>query len=196
MIIGPRATYNGVLRSDSSIRIDGVMESGLLETPANVILTEGAQVNAEIRARTVSIRGHFDGVIRADRAELLAGCHVRGLIFVKSFLLDDGATVVAQSAGALKVGDDTLLSVRPERIHINPASDTQSTRVSGTIRNITNFGIFVGLEEGIDGLVHVSDISWTEQIKHPGEKFKKGDTVEAVVLKIDIALAAAIPSIV
>jgi small subunit ribosomal protein S1 len=59
------------------------------------------------------------------------------------------------------------------------------TRVTGTIRNITNFGIFVGLEEGIDGLVHVSDISWTEQIKHPGEKFKKGDTVEAVVLKID-----------
>jgi small subunit ribosomal protein S1 len=59
------------------------------------------------------------------------------------------------------------------------------TRVTGTIRNITNFGIFVGLEEGIDGLVHVSDISWTEQIKHPGEKFKKGDAVEAVVLKID-----------
>jgi small subunit ribosomal protein S1 len=59
------------------------------------------------------------------------------------------------------------------------------TRVQGTIRNITNFGIFVGLEEGIDGLVHVSDISWTEQIKHPGEKFKKGDMVEAVVLKID-----------
>jgi small subunit ribosomal protein S1 len=59
------------------------------------------------------------------------------------------------------------------------------TKVGGTIRNITNFGIFVGLDEGIDGLVHVSDISWTEQIKHPGEKFKKGDTVEAVVLKID-----------
>jgi small subunit ribosomal protein S1 len=59
------------------------------------------------------------------------------------------------------------------------------TRVSGTIRNITNFGIFVGLDEGIDGLVHVSDVSWTEQIKHPGEKFKKGDTVDAVVLKID-----------
>ncbi len=59
------------------------------------------------------------------------------------------------------------------------------TRVTGTIRNITNFGIFVGLEEGIDGLVHVSDVSWTEQIKHPGEKFKKGDAIEAVVLKID-----------
>lgn len=93
VIIGPRATYNGVLRSDSSIRIDGVMESGMLETPANVILTENARVNAEIRARTVSIRGEFDGVIRADRAELLAGCHVSGVLFVKSFLLDDGAVL-------------------------------------------------------------------------------------------------------
>jgi small subunit ribosomal protein S1 len=59
------------------------------------------------------------------------------------------------------------------------------SKVSGTVRNITNFGIFVGLDEGIDGLVHVSDISWTEQIKHPSEKFQKGDEVEAVVLKID-----------
>jgi len=59
------------------------------------------------------------------------------------------------------------------------------TKVKGTVRNITNFGVFVGLEEGIDGLVHVSDISWTESIKHPSEKFNKGDEVEAVVLKID-----------
>jgi small subunit ribosomal protein S1 len=59
------------------------------------------------------------------------------------------------------------------------------TRVSGQVRNITNFGVFVGLEDGIDGLVHVSDISWTEQIKHPSEKFQKGDEVEALVLKID-----------
>jgi len=59
------------------------------------------------------------------------------------------------------------------------------TKVKGQVRNITNFGVFIGLEEGIDGLVHVSDISWTEQIKHPSEKFKKGDEIEAVVLKID-----------
>lgn len=59
------------------------------------------------------------------------------------------------------------------------------TRVTGQVRNITNFGIFVGLEEGIDGLVHVSDISWTEQVKHPSDRFEKGDEVEAVVLKID-----------
>jgi small subunit ribosomal protein S1 len=85
---------------------------------------------------------------------------------------------------------DRKISLGMKQIEPNPWSVIEEkypigTRVSGTIRNITNFGIFVGLEEGIDGLVHVSDVSWTEQIKHPGEKFKKGDTVEAVVLKID-----------
>lgn len=93
VVIGPRATYNGALRSDTSIRIDGMMESGLLETPANVILTESANVHCEIHARNVSIRGRFSGVIRADRAELLAGCYVSGALFVNSFLLDDGATL-------------------------------------------------------------------------------------------------------
>ena len=85
---------------------------------------------------------------------------------------------------------DRKISLGMKQIEPNPWSVIEEkypilTRVSGTIRNITNFGIFVGLEEGIDGLVHVSDISWTKQIKHPGENFKKGDTVEAVVLKID-----------
>ena len=58
--------------------------------------------------------------------------------------------------------------------------------IRGEVRNVTDFGIFVGVEEGIDGLVHVSDISWTERIKQPGEKFKKGDVVEAAVLNIDV----------
>ncbi|MBM9519698.1 30S ribosomal protein S1 [Desulforhopalus vacuolatus] len=57
--------------------------------------------------------------------------------------------------------------------------------IEGKIKNITDFGIFIGIEEGIDGLIHVSDLSWTERIKHPSEKFSKGETIEAVVLKID-----------
>jgi small subunit ribosomal protein S1 len=82
------------------------------------------------------------------------------------------------------------ISLGMKQIEPNPWSVIEEkypigTRVSGQIRNITNFGVFVGLEEGVDGLVHVSDISWTEQIKHPSEKFEKGDEVEAVVLKID-----------
>jgi small subunit ribosomal protein S1 len=57
--------------------------------------------------------------------------------------------------------------------------------IRGRIRNITDFGIFIGIEEGIDGLVHISDISWTQRIKHPSQMYKKGDEVEAVVLHID-----------
>ena len=57
--------------------------------------------------------------------------------------------------------------------------------IEGKIKNITDFGIFIGIEEGIDGLIHVSDLSWTERIKHPGEKYSKGETIQAVVLKID-----------
>ncbi|NLH50094.1 MAG: 30S ribosomal protein S1 [Myxococcales bacterium] len=59
------------------------------------------------------------------------------------------------------------------------------TRILGKIRNITDFGVFVGIDEGIDGLIHISDISWTQRIKHPSEIFKKGQEVEAVVLNID-----------
>jgi len=58
--------------------------------------------------------------------------------------------------------------------------------VKGVIRNITNFGFFVGIEEGIDGLVHVSDISWKQNVKHPSELYKKGQEVEAMVLNIDV----------
>ncbi|MDP8254116.1 MAG: 30S ribosomal protein S1 [Candidatus Alcyoniella australis] len=59
------------------------------------------------------------------------------------------------------------------------------TRIVGKIRNITDFGIFVGIEEGIDGLIHISDISWTQRVRHPGEMYKKSQEVEAVVLNID-----------
>lgn len=60
------------------------------------------------------------------------------------------------------------------------------TVIRGNIRNITDFGLFVGVEDGIDGLVHVSDISWKQRVKHPSEFFKKGQEIEAVVLNIDI----------
>jgi small subunit ribosomal protein S1 len=62
-----------------------------------------------------------------------------------------------------------------------PAGST----IEGKVRTITDFGAFVGLEEGIDGLVHISDLSWTKHVKHPSELLKKGQTVKAVVLAID-----------
>ena len=60
------------------------------------------------------------------------------------------------------------------------------TVVSGPVRNITDFGIFVGIEEGIDGLVHISDLHWTKKVKHPSELYKKGDIVEAKVLGVNV----------
>jgi small subunit ribosomal protein S1 len=62
----------------------------------------------------------------------------------------------------------------------------EGTIVKGVVRNITNFGVFVGIEEGIDGLIHVSDISWKHRVSHPSEYFKKGQEVEAVVEKVDV----------
>ncbi len=59
------------------------------------------------------------------------------------------------------------------------------TRIEGKVKSLTDFGAFVGLDEGIDGLIHISDMSWTRHVKHPSELFKKGQKVEAVVLRID-----------
>ena len=59
------------------------------------------------------------------------------------------------------------------------------TKIEGKVKSLTDFGAFVGLDEGIDGLIHISDMSWTKHIKHPSELFKKGQKVEAMVLRID-----------
>jgi small subunit ribosomal protein S1 len=61
------------------------------------------------------------------------------------------------------------------------------TKIEGEIKNITDFGLFVGIENDIDGLVHISDISWSKRLKHPGELYKKGETIQAVVLNLDTA---------
>ena len=61
----------------------------------------------------------------------------------------------------------------------------EGTQIEGKVKSVTDFGAFVGLDEGVDGLIHISDMSWTKHIKHPSELFKKGQSVNAVILKID-----------
>lgn len=61
-----------------------------------------------------------------------------------------------------------------------------SSRHTGVVRNLTNFGVFVELEQGIDGLIHISDLSWTKKIRHPGEVVKKGDSIEVIILGVDV----------
>jgi small subunit ribosomal protein S1 len=60
------------------------------------------------------------------------------------------------------------------------------SRHKGIVRNLTNFGVFVELEQGVDGLVHISDLSWTKKVRHPGEIVKKGDEIEVVILGVDV----------
>jgi small subunit ribosomal protein S1 len=102
----------------------------------------------------------------------------------------------------VKVGDDVevvVLDVKTDQRRISLGlKQTQAdpwsaaaekypagTLITGKIRNLADFGAFVEIEEGMEGLIHISDVSWTERIKHPSEKFKKGDTVQAKVLKVD-----------
>jgi small subunit ribosomal protein S1 len=98
-----------------------------------------------------------------------------------------------------EIVDAIVLDIKPENRRIslgmkqaapNPwdvISDKYpvGTTIEGKIKNITDFGLFIGIDEGIDGLVHISDISWTKRIKHPSEIYKKGDVIQAIVLEID-----------
>lgn len=96
VIIGPQGSFRGELRCDASIRIDGTVTGGRIETAANVVLTEGAQVTCDISARTVSIRGVYRGTIEAGRVELLAGSQVYGVLNVNSFFMDEGVLLRAE----------------------------------------------------------------------------------------------------
>ena len=116
VIIGSRATFSGNLRCDASIRIDGAVEAGQIETPANVVLTETARVQCDITAKAVSIRGKYKGTIRADRAELLEGSQIYGALYVNSFFMDEGVLLRAELniQGGAEPEEDRLIPERPE----------------------------------------------------------------------------------
>ena len=86
--------------------------------------------------------------------------------------------------------DNRKISLGMKQLSGNPWEAVEKnypvgTKINGKIKGITDFGAFVGLDEGIDGLIHISDMSWTKRINHPSELFKKGQQIEAVVLKVD-----------
>jgi len=87
--------------------------------------------------------------------------------------------------------DEKKISLGMKQLEPDPWHELMSkypagTKTTGVTRNLTNFGVFVELEPGIDGLVHISDLSWTKKIRHPGEVVKKGDKLEVVVLGVDM----------
>jgi len=119
-VIGPRATFDGRLRCDGSVRVDGTVEGGSIETLGNVLITAGARVMADIKAKTVSVAGGCKGTIIADRVELLEGGRLWGIIQVRTFLLDEGAHFDGQLVMRGAETDQPLLMSRPAEGEIIP----------------------------------------------------------------------------
>ena len=124
---------------------------------------------------------------------------IEGLIHVSEM---SWTRKVRHPSKVVSVGDEVeavVLDIRPESRRIslgmkqvvpNPWDVISEkypigTTIEGKLKNITDFGLFIGIDEGIDGLVHISDISWTKRIKHPSELYKKGDVIRAIVLDIE-----------
>jgi small subunit ribosomal protein S1 len=154
-------------------------------------VVERYPVTARVHGKVVSLTDYGAFV------ELEPG--VEGLIHVSEM---SWSTRVKHPSKILNVGDDIeamVLGVDPtarrislglKQVAANPWEELAEkypvgTRIKGRVRNLTEFGAFVEVEEGIDGLIHISDMSWSKRLKHPSEVLKKGDVVEAQVLNID-----------
>ena len=148
-------------------------------------------VETKVRGKVVSLTDYGAFV------EIEEG--VEGLIHVSEM---SWTKKIRHPSKILSVGDEVeavVLSINPENKRIslgmkqlesNPwdviaQKYPVGTTIAGKIKNITDFGIFIGIDEGIDGLVHISDISWTKRVKHPSEVFRKNQEVQAIVLNID-----------
>jgi small subunit ribosomal protein S1 len=121
--------------------------------------------------------------------------HVSELSWTKRIARPADVLVLGQEVSAVVLGvskEDQKVSLSVRQLDTNPwevvtAKYPIGTRVTGKVRNLTPYGAFVELEEGIDGMIHVSDLSWTRKVNHPSEMLKKGDDIEAEVLEIDKA---------
>jgi small subunit ribosomal protein S1 len=118
---------------------------------------------------------------------------VSELSWVKRITRPSDVLELDQEIKAVVLGistEEQKISLGVRQLEENPWSEIEARypigkEIKGEVRNLTAYGAFVGLEEGIDGMIHVSDLSWTRKINHPSEMLKKNDEVEAVVLSID-----------
>ncbi len=119
--------------------------------------------------------------------------HVTELSWTKRVAKASDVLKTGQEIEAVVLGinrDEQKISLGVRQLEANPWDSIDvrypvGTKVKGKVRNLTSYGAFVELEEGLDGMIHVSDLSWTRKINHPSEVLKKGDDVEAVVIEVD-----------
>jgi len=148
-------------------------------------------VGSKVRGRVVSLADYGAFVEIEEGIEGLI--HVSEMSWTRKVRHPSQIVKVGEEVEALVMNIDTgnkrislgLKQVEPNPWDVIGERYPVGTTIEGRIKNITDFGIFIGIDEGIDGLVHISDISWTKRIKHPSELYKKGQTVQAVVLNID-----------
>jgi small subunit ribosomal protein S1 len=148
-------------------------------------------VGARVQGKVVSLTDYGAFIELEDGVEGLI--HVSEMSWTKRIKHPNKLLTVGDEVETLVLALDIpnrRISLGLKQIEPNPwevigEKFPVGTIIEGQVKNITDFGVFVGVDEGIDGLVHISDISWTKRVKHPSEIFKKGDTVKAVVLNID-----------
>jgi len=148
-------------------------------------------VGAKVKGKVVSLVPYGAFVQLEPGVEGLI--HVTELSWTKRIAKPSDVLKQDQEVEAVVLGinrEEQKISLGVRQLESNPwdqASEkyTVGTRVKGKVRNLTSYGAFVELEEGIDGMVHVSDMSWTRKINHPSEVLKKGDDIEATVLEVD-----------
>ena len=154
-------------------------------------VTEKYPVGARVRGKVVSLTDYGAFVELEHGVEGLV--HVSEMSWTQkikhpSKVVSVGDAIEAQVLSVDPAGKRISLGIKqiePNPWHTLGDRYPVGSQVEGKVRTITDFGAFVGLEEGIDGLVHISDLSWTKHVKHPSELLKKGQTVKAVVLGID-----------
>ena len=150
-------------------------------------------VGAKVKGRVVNLVPYGAFVELEPGVEGLV--HVTELSWTKRIAKPSDVLKADQEIEAVVLGinrEEQKISLGLRQLEANPWDRAQEkypqgTRVKGKIRNLTSYGAFIELEEGLDGMIHVSDISWTRKINHPSEVLKKGDEVEAVVLEVDKA---------
>jgi small subunit ribosomal protein S1 len=155
-------------------------------------VAERYPVGSRISGKVVSLADY--GAFVELEAGIEGLVHVSEMSWTKRVTHPSKVVEVGTEVGVVVLDVDTAnrrISLGLKQAEPNPwelvrVNHPIGSRIKGAVKNITDFGVFIGVEDGIDGLVHISDLHWTKKVRHPSDMFNKGDEVEAVVLGIDV----------
>ena len=148
---------------------------------------EGSRVNGKVVSLTdygafVELEPGVEGLVHVSEMSWTHEVRHPSRVVAVGDAIDAQVLHVDQQGRKISLG---MKQTAPNPWDVIQARYPVGTQIEGKVKSVTDFGAFVGLDEGIDGLIHISDMSWTRHIKHPSELFKKGQRVGAVILRID-----------